>query len=164
MSTTAAGAPPKARASDVRRRAVLPTTLQLVANASSQPSGAAHLGADEFLDKMEEDLNRKVDHDVEILVDGMADLVKVHQITHKDHFRVAQDAFQAQVRTDTMIRAAHSLLSLAHTLKLLHLFADTATPAAAMDARAKVLDEEIRRAKEAVEGMVRDDGEGPVAV
>lgn len=100
------------------------------------------------------------------------------QIAGKDHFRVSQDAFQAEVRTESMvrcrpfvrlsalahalprsqIRAAHSLLGLAHTLKLLHLFADTATPAAVREARGRSLDDEIARAKEAVGHLV---GPGP---
>lgn len=237
MSTLAPPPPKKPRASDVRRRAVLPTTLQnlhAAANASTAAGAGPQLQADDFLDKVEEELNRKVDHDVDVLVEGMAELVKVHQVSlpslpallqsvpssgwkqsrarrrpdeagsrtrgltgpapifvpqparshlslphsaqieGKDHFRVTQDAFQAEVRTESMvrrprprsansacsrsspaqIRAAHSLLSLSHTLKLLHLFADTATPAAAREARSATLDEEIARAKKAVGDLV----------
>lgn len=94
------------------------------------------------------------------------------QIEGKDHFKVALDSFQAQVRTESMvsplpcvlffpltpllliqIRAAHSLLALSHTLKLLHFFADTATPAAAREARATTLEEEIAQAKKLVKEL-----------
>lgn len=73
----------KARASDVRRRAVLPTTLQnlrATATQGAQGTQGPPLPADEFLDKVEEELNRKLDLDLDTLVDGMAELVKVHQV------------------------------------------------------------------------------------
>jgi hypothetical protein len=54
----------------------------------------------------------------------------------------------------SQIRAAHSLLSLSHTLKLLHLFADTATPTLAREQRAAQLEKEIAQAKERVESLV----------
>lgn len=71
---------PKQRQSDVRRRAVLPTTLQNLKLAAAQSEPTTQLAADDFLDKMEEELNRKVDADVDALVEGMAELVKVHQV------------------------------------------------------------------------------------
>ncbi|KAK4691006.1 hypothetical protein P7C70_g9440, partial [Phenoliferia sp. Uapishka_3] len=141
---------PKPRQTDVRRRAVLPTTLQaLQSQAQSTPQSAGE-PADVFLDKMEEELNTKVDDDIEVLVEGLAELVRVAQVSpdrsrpvrwceramsfgahvalslpsssqpppfrlsfdyafypllqieSKDAFRSAQDAFQSQVRTESM--------------------------------------------------------------
>ena len=52
------------------------------------------------------------------------------------------------------IRSAHSLLSLSHTLKLLHLFADTATPTATRERLAAQLEKDIEAAKAKVEDLV----------
>ncbi|KAK4051592.1 hypothetical protein OIV83_002732 [Microbotryomycetes sp. JL201] len=149
------------RQTDVRRRAVLPKTLQNMQqtqaslSASSNPLLAAlDLPSDEYLDKLEEELNRRVDQDTETLVEGMADLVKMAHIEGKDHYRVAQDAFHANVRTESMIRAAHSLISLSHTLKLLHLFSDTATAEETRERLAKQLDTDIETAKAQVRSLV----------
>lgn len=71
---------PQSRASDVRRRTVLPTTLQNLAHTTSS-STQPELLSEEYLDKMEEELNRKVDVDTEVLVEGMAELVKHAQVS-----------------------------------------------------------------------------------
>ncbi|SCV74767.1 BQ2448_7796 [Microbotryum intermedium] len=138
---------------DVRRRTNQPQTLQQSQHTSTHlpalPSDALlqDLDSQASLDKMEHELNKTVDDEVEVLVEGMVELVRASQIKDKDHFRVSQEAFAAQVRTESMIRAAQSLLSLSHTLKLLHLFADSSTPALARESRAKELDEIINEAK-----------------
>lgn len=70
------GAP---RASDVRRRTVAPTTLQnLIAAAATKTH--SELPSEEYLDKMEEELNRKVDVETDVLVEGMAEMVKLSQV------------------------------------------------------------------------------------
>lgn len=149
MSTNKA--PP--RATDVRRRTVLPTTLQNMHNAAVAGAAAGNeLASEEHLDAIEEELNRKVDADTEVLVEGMAELVKMSkvspcssalhpplylqppaifraspsppvlltfalsflhftsflQIDGKDHFRVAQEAFQAECRTESMVRSPYA--------------------------------------------------------
>lgn len=200
---------------------MLPTTLQNMHNAAVAGAAAGNeLASEEHLDAIEEELNRKVDADTEVLVEGMAELVKMSkvspcytalhpplwlprpaifprssqgdtpasfahltlsflhftsslQIDGKDHFRVAQEAFQAECRTESMvrstfldstrreltlrfsqIRAAHSLLSLSHTLKLLHLFADTATPTITRERLAAELEKDIEAAKAKVDLLV----------
>ena len=67
---------------DVRRRTVLPTTLQNMHNAHITGAAAAgnELPSEEYLDAIEEELNRKVDADTEILVEGMAELVKMSKV------------------------------------------------------------------------------------
>ncbi|GBE88300.1 Mediator of RNA polymerase II transcription subunit 22 [Sparassis crispa] len=54
----------------------------------------------------------------------MVDLVGLASIEDKDKFKVAQEAFQAQCRAESMIRASHSLLSIIHSMKLLLLLSD----------------------------------------
>ena len=46
------------------------------------------------------------------------------QIGDKDKFKVAQEAFEAQCRAESMVRAAQSLLSITHSMKLLLLLSD----------------------------------------
>lgn len=78
MSTKAA-AP---RATDVRRRTVLPTTLQNMHNAAVAGAAAGNeLASEEHLDAVEEELNRKVDGDTEVLVEGMAELVRMTKVS-----------------------------------------------------------------------------------
>ncbi|KAG8810888.1 hypothetical protein FRC17_002714 [Serendipita sp. 399] len=96
--------------------------------------------SDEYLDNMYEDWNKKLDAEIEVLVEGMTELVHIASIGNKDKFRVAQEAFEAQCRTESMVtfycpftssvecveivRAATSLLSIIHSLKLLLLLSD----------------------------------------
>ncbi|KAI0705153.1 surfeit locus protein 5 subunit 22 of mediator complex-domain-containing protein [Cytidiella melzeri] len=105
---------------DVSRPSALPSA-NLVPRAG-QPT--IDQNSEEYLDAIEEEWNKKVDVEVETLVDGMVDLVSLASIGDKDKFRVAQEAFQAQCRAESMIRAAHSLLSITHSMKLLLLLSD----------------------------------------
>ncbi|KAH9037817.1 hypothetical protein EDB85DRAFT_1934698 [Lactarius pseudohatsudake] len=109
--------------SDVSRPSKLPT-------ANLLPQGAAPPAADqnsaEYLDAVEEDWNKKVDVEIETLADGMVDLVNLASINNKDKFKIAQETFQAQFRAESMIRAANSLLSIVHSMKLQLLLSDEA--------------------------------------
>lgn len=89
--------------------------------------------SDEYLDNMYEDWNKKVDQEIDTLVEGMTELVKIAAIGNKDKFRVAQEAFEAQCRTESMVRAATSLLSITHSLKLLLLLSDESEIASRRD-------------------------------
>lgn len=96
--------------------------------------------SDAYLDSIYEDWNKKVDIEVETLVEGMVELVNIASIGNKDKYKVAQEAFEAQCRTESMVRsrvdertytnyfpqvrAATSLLSITHSLKLLLLLSD----------------------------------------
>ncbi|KAJ3503380.1 hypothetical protein NMY22_g18268 [Coprinellus aureogranulatus] len=99
---------------DVSRPSALPT-----ANLTRAVSQHNDQNSAEYLDSVEEEWNKKVDAEVEVLVDGMVDLVNLASIGNKDKFIVAQEAFQAQSRAESMVRAAHSLLSIVHSMKLL---------------------------------------------
>ncbi|TEB25153.1 hypothetical protein FA13DRAFT_1817547 [Coprinellus micaceus] len=91
---------------DVSRPAALPTA-NLRHTTSQHP--ALDLTSAEYLDSIEEEWNKKVDAEVETLVDGMVDLVNLASIASKDKFIVAQESFQAQSRAESMVRAASSL-------------------------------------------------------
>ncbi|QRW04078.1 mediator complex subunit Med22 [Ceratobasidium sp. AG-Ba] len=77
-----------------------------------------------FLQNHEEEWNRLVDAEVEALAEGMADLVGIASIEGKDRFQIAQEAFQAECRAESIAIAANSLLSITHSLKLMFLLGD----------------------------------------
>lgn len=73
------GTAPSARQTDFRRRTVLPSTLQNLRTTTSQTS-ALELTSDEYLDRVEEELNSVVDKETDSLVDGMRELVALARV------------------------------------------------------------------------------------
>lgn len=70
--------------SDVRQRTVLPQMLH-GRQLHSATNADDMLSSDEYLDKMEEELNKRVDEHIDVLRDGMADLVRLTDVsTHLD--------------------------------------------------------------------------------
>jgi mediator of RNA polymerase II transcription subunit 22 len=108
----------------------------------------------EYLDGIEEEWNKKVDMEVETLVDGMVDLVSLASISDKDKFIVAQESFQIQSRAESMIRSANSLLSITHSMKLLLLLSDEAQIAHRRDVELKIVQEERDDAKTKVTALL----------
>ncbi|CAK5267364.1 unnamed protein product [Mycena citricolor] len=134
--------------SDVSRPSALPTANLFQRDAALQ----AHIDQNsaEYLDAIEEEWNKKVDSEVETLLDGMVDLVGLASIEDKDKFRIAQESFQAQSRAESMVRAANSLLSITHSMKLLLLLSDEAQIAHRRDAELKTIHEEKTQARKQV--------------
>ena len=107
---------------DVSRPSALPTA-KLLYRGPAQP--LVEQNSAEYLDSIEEEWNKKVDMEIETLVDGMVDFVSlasvsgcvgischgrffdrlmpINQIVDKDKFRIAQEAFQAQSRAESMV-------------------------------------------------------------
>ncbi|GAA5872051.1 hypothetical protein JCM16303_000959 [Sporobolomyces ruberrimus] len=138
--------PSSSHQSDVRKRTVLPNTLQNLRttnSASSQSAQLDQLDSDAYLDKLEEELNRKVDGEVEGLVEGLKELIALARIdpltSHPSQAHLR--SLQSQLRTQQMLRNAHSLLSMSHQLKLLHLFGDQET----VQTKREELDQELNR-------------------
>lgn len=129
---------------DVSRPSALPSANLRRSNATA----AKDQTSDEFLDAIEEEWNKKVDIEIETLVDGMTEIVNLASIGDKDTFRIAQESFQAQSRAESMVRAANSLLSITHSIKLLLLLSDEAQIASRRDAELKVVTQEKNEAKE----------------
>ncbi|KAF9007034.1 surfeit locus protein 5 subunit 22 of mediator complex-domain-containing protein [Cyathus striatus] len=125
---------------DVSRPSALPTANLLHRGANSK--SVVDQDSAEYLDTIEEEWNKRVDNEVETLVDGMVDLVSLASIADKDKFRIAQESFQAESRAESMVRAAHSLLSITHSMKLLLLLSDEAQIAHRRDAELKLVQEE----------------------
>ncbi|KAJ3999768.1 hypothetical protein F5050DRAFT_860720 [Lentinula boryana] len=132
---------------DVSRPSALPTATLL---HRTIPQAIIDQNSDEYLDNIEEEWNKKVDLEVETLVDGMVDLVGLASISDKDKFRIAQESFQAEARAESMVRAANTLISITHSMKLLLLLSDEAQIAHRRDAELKVVQEEKAKAKEQV--------------
>ncbi|KAF9048504.1 hypothetical protein BJ165DRAFT_1402413 [Panaeolus papilionaceus] len=127
---------------DVSRPSALPTANLLHHRTAAAAQPALDQNSAQYLDAIEEEWNKKVDMEVETLVDGMVDLVGLASIGDKDKFRVAQESFQAESRAESMIRAANSLLSITHSMKLLLLLSDEAQIAHRRDAELKAVQEE----------------------
>ncbi|XP_006459255.1 hypothetical protein AGABI2DRAFT_66700 [Agaricus bisporus var. bisporus H97] len=143
---------------DVSRPSALPTAnLQRTATAQS----LVDQNSSEYLDAIEEEWNKRVDMEVETLVDGMVDLVTLASVGDKDKFRIAQESFQASSRAESMvsriqIRAANSLLSITHSMKLLLLLSDEAQIAHRRDAELQNVQEERDEIKQEVESLLTD--------
>jgi len=135
---------------DVSRPSALPTANLLHHRTVSARDGGGEQKSDDFLEKVEEEWNLKVDAEVETLVDGMVDIVNLASIGNKDKFTVAQEAFQAQSRAESMVRAANSLLAIVHSLKLQLLLSDESQTAQRRDADLQ----EIQQDKEATKKEV----------
>lgn len=68
----------EATQTDVSRPSALPTAN--LAHRTAAPnlgSTRPHLDATEYLDSVQEDLNKRVDNDIDVLVEGMVDLVEM---------------------------------------------------------------------------------------
>ncbi|KAH7106427.1 hypothetical protein BKA62DRAFT_295072 [Auriculariales sp. MPI-PUGE-AT-0066] len=110
---------------DVSRRSGLArATLAHGPRAQQQQQALLDKPSDEYLDAVEAEWNKRLDAEVEVLVDGMNDLVAIAAIGDKDKFHIAQEAFQAQCRAEAMVRSANSLFSMTHALKLMLLIGD----------------------------------------
>ncbi|KAF7370964.1 hypothetical protein MSAN_00730500 [Mycena sanguinolenta] len=137
---------------DVSRPSALPTANLLQRGTASQ--SLVDQNSTEYLDNIEEEWNKKVDLEVETLLDGMVDLVGLASIGDKDKFRIAQESFQAQTRAESMVRAANSLLSITHSMKLLLLLSDEAQIAHRRDAELKIVQEEKEDARAQVAALL----------
>ncbi|KAG2071736.1 hypothetical protein BDR04DRAFT_1097697 [Suillus decipiens] len=146
---------------DVSRPSALPTAKLLQRPTFNQ--ALVDQNSDEYLDTIEEEWNKKLDSEVEILVDGMVDIVSLASIGDKDKFRIAQESFQAESRAESMVRAANSLLSITHSLKLLLLLSDEAQIAHRRDAELKHVQQEKNEARQKVaellDGLMNSKGD-----
>ncbi|KIY64847.1 hypothetical protein CYLTODRAFT_380363 [Cylindrobasidium torrendii FP15055 ss-10] len=111
--------PPPEVLSDVSRPSALPTANLRRGNNQNADKTSA-----EYLNQVEEEWNKKIDSEVDTLVEGMVDLVSLASIGDKDKYRISQETFQAESRAESMVRAANNLLSITHSLKLLLLLSD----------------------------------------
>lgn len=109
---------------DVSRPSALPTARL----HNRGPPNVTEQNSAEYLDNIEEEWNKRVDVEIETLVDGMVDIVGLAavrstyfssiplpltflvKIGDKDKYRIAQEAFQAQSRAESMVRPMTKLL------------------------------------------------------
>ncbi|KAF8556210.1 hypothetical protein OG21DRAFT_1409588 [Imleria badia] len=136
---------------DVSRPSALPTATL---HQRSAANALVDQNSDEYLDNIEEEWNKKLDAEVEVLVDGMVDIVSLASIGDKDKFRIAQESFQAESRAESMVRAANSLLSITHSLKLLLLLSDEAQIAHRRDVELRHVQQEKTEAQQKVAALL----------
>ena len=75
---------------DVSRPSALPTAnLRITSNASQS---IVDQNSAEYLEQIEEEWNKKVDVEVETLVDGMVDLVSLASVSTRMKLRLLSDA------------------------------------------------------------------------
>ncbi|TFK49993.1 hypothetical protein OE88DRAFT_1681980 [Heliocybe sulcata] len=139
---------------DVSRPSALPSAKFTNRNRDAQ--SLLDLGSDEYLDSVEEEWNKRVDAEIDTLVEGMVDLVSLASVGEKDKFRIALEAFQAESRAESMVRAANSLLSIIHSMKLLLLLSDETQIANLRDTELNTVQEEKEEARKKVAGILND--------
>ncbi|CCM03089.1 uncharacterized protein FIBRA_05209 [Fibroporia radiculosa] len=137
---------------DVSRPSALPTAKLL--QRSTIP--LVDQNSNEYLDAIEEEWNKKVDVEIDTLVEGMVDLVGIASISDKDKFRIAQESYQAECRAESMIRAAHSLLSIIHSMKLLLLLSDESQIANRRDMEMRHVQTEKEDLQQRVSALLND--------
>jgi len=142
--------------SDVSRPSALPTANLLFGKSSGslRNQQSQDQSSNQYLDDIEEEWNKKVDVEIETLVDGMVDIVSLSSIGDKDKFRVAQEAFQTQCRAESMIKASNSLLSIIHSMKLLLLLSDESQIANRRDTELKSVQAEKEQTKVQVAALL----------
>ncbi|TRM62326.1 hypothetical protein BD626DRAFT_404528 [Schizophyllum amplum] len=114
---------------DVSRPAALPSANFL--QRSHNQNTAAEQNSTQYLDAIEEEWNKKVDTEVGTLVDNMVELVGL-----------------------ASVRAANSLLSITHSLKLLLLLSDEAQIAHRRDVELKNVEDETKDTKQKVAALL----------
>ncbi|WFD02712.1 hypothetical protein MOBT1_001396 [Malassezia obtusa] len=80
--------------------------------------GDVHAGNTAHLDALEEAVNKRIDADVNVLMENYKDIINLSRIGGKDHYDTSREAFQLETRADSMVRVAQSLYLLSNSLKL----------------------------------------------
>ncbi|KAI5825914.1 hypothetical protein K523DRAFT_250067 [Schizophyllum commune Tattone D] len=114
---------------DVSRPSALPSANFL--QRFNTKDAAAEQNSSEYLDAIEEEWNKKVDTEVGTLVDNMVELVGL-----------------------ASVRAANSLLSITHSLKLLLLLSDEAQIAHRRDVELKNIEDETKDTRRKVANLL----------
>lgn len=171
---------------DVSRPSALPTATL---HQRSAANALVDQNSDEYLDNIEEEWNKKLDAEVEVLVDGMVDIVSLASVCSIHPLRYMAliltnylDRRQGQVshcsgifssgiacrvygtspahklsvvdRRWLQVRAANSLLSITHSLKLLLLLSDEAQIAHRRDVELKHVQQEKIEAQQKVAALL----------
>lgn len=117
------------------------------APAPSSTASAQPRSSKEHLDQLEENVNKSVDNEVDTLLRSYKELVSLATIADKDKFRIAQEAFQAEARADTMVRSVQSLSLLSESLKLSLLLSKSPDPALDDEALDLIKSTELEKVK-----------------
>ncbi|CAG8714353.1 30819_t:CDS:2 [Gigaspora margarita] len=115
-----------------------------------------------FFSNLEEDLNKKLDNEIEQLTTSFRDIVKESGFyasaripnrdndsreVEKDEYRNALDEYVCELRAANMIRACETLLTLTHDLKTTLLLNDTQTLMQLRESRKNALNARTQKIK-----------------
>lgn len=175
---------------DVSRPSALPSAKLSQRGIAKQ--SFVEQNSSEYLDTIEEEWNKRVDMEVETLVDGMVDLVSLASVSLPPSLSASKFSYTSEVRSETRInfashksrskpnlvlnpwyllplpcppryliqavqvRAANSLLSITHSMKLLLLLSDEAQLAHRRDAELKIVQEEKNDSRKKVAELLDD--------
>ncbi|CDU25030.1 uncharacterized protein SPSC_04864 [Sporisorium scitamineum] len=127
-----------APASTFRSDVALPTALNLgkigtsattASTAAASATNSRQVNSAEYLDSLEEGVNKTIDAEIETLLSSYKELVSLATIADKDKYRIAQEAFQTEARADIMVRSTQTLSLLSEALKLSLLLSKSPDPA-----------------------------------
>ncbi|KAF9351435.1 Mediator of RNA polymerase II transcription subunit 22 [Mortierella sp. NVP85] len=111
------------------------------------------------LQEIEEAYNKRLDLDVNQLMESFSDIIKVASITYndtsisKDKYKLAQESYQIQGRATNIVSSAESLLSMVSELKQTLLLNDASTLAELSTRRQQELTNQKTAVKQRVLGL-----------
>ncbi|KAI9136318.1 hypothetical protein BKA69DRAFT_1033702 [Paraphysoderma sedebokerense] len=105
---------------------------------------------------LEDSYNKRLDADIDTLVDGIQDLLAISTIGSKDKYVINQEKLQVQSRVSSIIRASESLLTLSSDLKQSILLNDTTTITVLLAHRAQILASQTMKVRETLELLYSD--------
>ncbi|ORX98914.1 SURF5-domain-containing protein [Basidiobolus meristosporus CBS 931.73] len=97
-----------------------------MATTSNKPAPTGNVSTN-ALTQIEETYNKRLDNELDQLVDSFGDIIRVAKIQDKDKFRIAQENYQVECRAANIVRSVESLLGLVTELKQSLLLNDTNT-------------------------------------
>ncbi|TIA87146.1 hypothetical protein E3P99_03351 [Wallemia hederae] len=109
--------------SDAKKYQSLSSSL-IKGATSSKAAESDDRSPEEYLEAFEDSLNNRVDTEIGQLSDGLAEIISLAEISHKDNYKISKEAFQISCRSESMIRSANSLLGITHALKMINLLGD----------------------------------------
>ncbi|OZJ06857.1 hypothetical protein BZG36_00144 [Bifiguratus adelaidae] len=104
------------------------------------------------LQQIEEQYNKRVDDDVERLMDSFVDIVRISAVEDKDTFKTTQEGYQIESQAAQMVRSVESLFSVITDLKHYALLNDTSTLTRLVQTRS----EQLRTQKEEIRDNLKD--------
>ncbi|KAH8925237.1 hypothetical protein BT69DRAFT_1191846, partial [Atractiella rhizophila] len=123
---------------------------------SAQTEVAPQLTADEYLDRMEEDMNKVVDREIEVLSEAIQEIVKVASVEGKERHHLHTESLHSRLKAESMVRSATNLLHLSHSLKILFLLGDEDSMSKARETKEEAIRNDTTKEQDAVSKALED--------